>query len=66
MRSQRRVYATGADSLVAALQDLGVEMVYGLPGVHNLAVWEAAATAGLRVVGVQHEQAAVYAADGYA
>ena len=57
---------TGADSLAAALQDLGVEVVFGLPGVHNLAVWEAAAAAGLRVVGVRHEQAAVYAADGYA
>jgi len=58
--------ATGAGHLVAALQDLGVETVFGLPGVHNLAVWEAAAAAGLRVVGVRHEQAAVYAADGYA
>ena len=57
---------TGADHLVAALQDLGVQTVFGLPGVHNLAVWEAAAAAGLRVVGVRHEQAAVYAADGYA
>ncbi|WP_448619647.1 thiamine pyrophosphate-binding protein [Geodermatophilus sp. URMC 65] len=57
---------TGADSLVAGLRDLGVETVFGLPGVHNLAVWEAAAAAGLRVVGVRHEQAAVYAADGYA
>jgi acetolactate synthase-1/2/3 large subunit len=58
--------ATGADCLVAGLQDLGVEVVFGLPGVHNLVVWEAAATAGLRVVGVRHEQAAGYAADGYA
>ena len=57
---------TGADALVAALQDLGVQTVFGLPGVHNLAVWEAADAAGLRVVGVRHEQAAVYAADGYA
>ncbi|WNV77526.1 thiamine pyrophosphate-binding protein [Geodermatophilus sp. DSM 44513] len=57
---------TGADALVAAWQDLGVQTVFGLPGVHNLAVWEAAADAGLRVVGVRHEQAAVYAADGYA
>ncbi|SNS51010.1 acetolactate synthase-1/2/3 large subunit [Geodermatophilus pulveris] len=58
--------ATGADALVAAWRDLGVHTVFGLPGVHNLAVWEAAAAAGLRVVGVRHEQAAVYAADGYA
>jgi thiamine pyrophosphate-dependent acetolactate synthase large subunit-like protein len=60
------VHGTGAGHLVAGLQDLGVETVFGLPGVHNLAVWEAAAAAGLRVVGVRHEQAAVYAADGYA
>ena len=66
MRPQRTVAATGADHLVAALQDLGVATVFGLPGVHNLPVWEAAAAAGLRVVGVRHEQAAVYAADGYA
>src|SRR3712207_8518204 len=66
MRPQRTVAATGADHLVAALQDLGVATVFGLPGVHNLPVWEAAAAAGLRVIGVRHEQAAVYAADGYA
>jgi acetolactate synthase-1/2/3 large subunit len=59
-------HGTGADSLVAGLQDLGVETVFGLPGVHNLAVWEAAAAAGVRLVGVRHEQTAVYAADGYA
>ena len=66
MRPQRTATATGADHLVAALQDLGVETLFGLPGVHNLAVWEAAAAVGLRVLGVRHEQAAVYAADGYA
>ncbi|SNR78775.1 thiamine pyrophosphate-binding protein [Blastococcus mobilis] len=57
---------TGADELVRALRLLGVDTVFGLPGVHNLAVWEAAASGGLRVVGVRHEQTAVYAADGYA
>jgi thiamine pyrophosphate-dependent acetolactate synthase large subunit-like protein len=56
----------GAAELVRALQELDVEIAFGLPGVHNLAVWEAAAAAGLRLVGVRHEQAAVYAADGYA
>ncbi|MCZ2847843.1 thiamine pyrophosphate-binding protein [Modestobacter sp. VKM Ac-2978] len=57
---------TGADDLVAALQELGVKIAFGLPGVHNLAIWEAAAAAGLRLIGVRHEQTAVYAADGYA
>jgi len=57
---------TGAEALVAALRAGGVEVVFGLPGVHNLALWDAARAAGLRIVGVRHEQAAAYAADGYA
>jgi thiamine pyrophosphate-dependent acetolactate synthase large subunit-like protein len=57
---------TGADALVAALRDARVEVVFGLPGVHNLAIWEALRDSSIRLVGVRHEQAAAYAADGYA
>src|SRR3954466_6200943 len=57
--------ATGADVLVSALESLGVEVVFGLPGVHNLAAWEALRESPVRLIGVRHEQAAVYAADGY-
>jgi acetolactate synthase-1/2/3 large subunit len=57
---------SGAAGLVDALRELGVELAFGLPGVHNLPVWEACAAAGIRLVGVRHEQAAAYAADGYA
>ena len=39
---------------------------FGLPGVHNLALWEALRESPIRLVGVRHEQAAAYAADGYA
>jgi thiamine pyrophosphate-dependent acetolactate synthase large subunit-like protein len=60
------VPATGADVLVAALESLGVEVVFGLPGVHNLAAWEALRESPIRLIGVRHEQAAVYAADGFA
>jgi acetolactate synthase-1/2/3 large subunit len=60
------VSATGAARLVETLERLGVELVFGLPGVHNLAVWKALAGSRIRLVGVRHEQAAVYAADGYA
>ncbi len=49
-----------------ALERLGVELAFGLPGVHNLAIWKALAGSGIRLVGVRHEQTAVYAADGYA
>src|SRR5215212_3272981 len=58
--------ATGAEVIVAALEDAGVEVCFGLPGVHNLALWEALRRSAIRLVGVRHEQAAAYAADGYA
>ncbi|HEY6762380.1 MAG TPA: thiamine pyrophosphate-binding protein [Baekduia sp.] len=57
---------TGGDELVAALERAGVDTVFGLPGVHNLPAWEALRTSPIRLVGVRHEQTAVYAADGYA
>ncbi|MBK1785800.1 thiamine pyrophosphate-binding protein [Prauserella cavernicola] len=57
---------TGAHRLVAALTEVGVDVAFGLPGVHNLPVWDALSERGIRLVGVRHEQAAAFAADGYA
>ena len=57
---------TGAQVIVQQLEDTGVEVCFGLPGVHNLALWEALRESPIRLVGVRHEQAAAYAADGYA
>ncbi len=56
----------GGAALVAALEELDVQVVFGLPGVHNLAAWKAFDSSGIRLVGVRHEQTAGYAADGYA
>src|SRR3954451_14785652 len=56
----------GGELLVRSLEAAGVEVVFGLPGVHNLAIWRALADSEIRLVGVRHEQAAGYAADGYA
>jgi thiamine pyrophosphate-dependent acetolactate synthase large subunit-like protein len=57
---------TGARLAVAALEDADVPVVFGLPGVHNLALWRALGASPVRLVGVRHEQTAAYAADGYA
>src|SRR4051794_13492881 len=57
---------TGARLVVQALEDAGVELAFGLPGVHNLALWRALSDSPVRLVGMRHEQAAAYAADGYA
>ena len=58
--------ATGAELIVELLERERVEVCFGLPGVHNLALWEALRHSDIRLVGVRHEQAAAYAADGYA
>jgi thiamine pyrophosphate-dependent acetolactate synthase large subunit-like protein len=65
-RSSATGMLTGAQLVVQALEDAGVELAFGLPGVHNLALWRALGDSPVRLVGVRHEQAAAYAADGYA
>src|ERR1700744_3821032 len=57
---------TGASLIVDELERAGVTVCFGLPGVHNLALWEALRQSSIRLIGVRHEQAAAYAADGYA
>jgi thiamine pyrophosphate-dependent acetolactate synthase large subunit-like protein len=56
----------GAALAVAALERAGVGVAFGLPGVHNLALWRALGESPIRLIGVRHEQTAAYAADGYA
>jgi acetolactate synthase I/II/III large subunit len=57
---------TGAAALVDALEAHGVEVVFGLPGIHALPVWDALIGSPLRRVVVRHEQAAGFGAVGYA
>ena len=64
--AQERGLATGADVLVAALEAHGVEIVFGIPGQHALSLWEALDGSPIRTVVVRHEQAAAFAAVGYA
>ncbi|MBA2643025.1 MAG: thiamine pyrophosphate-binding protein, partial [Actinobacteria bacterium] len=51
-----------ADSLGA----LGADVVFGLPGVHALPIWEGLRETDLRVLGFRQELNAGFAADGYA
>jgi thiamine pyrophosphate-dependent acetolactate synthase large subunit-like protein len=43
-----------------------VGTAFGLPGVHNLALWRDSGPGTPELVLVRHEQTAVYAADGLA
>ena len=58
---------TGAAIIVKALQDQGVEVIFGYPGGAVLPLYdELFKTNNLRHILVRHEQAAVHAAEGYA
>ncbi|MHA6722578.1 biosynthetic-type acetolactate synthase large subunit [Sphingomonas sp. RS2018] len=58
---------SGADILVEALVDLGVEVVFGYPGGAVLPIYDALFRSGkIRHILVRHEQAATHAAEGYA
>lgn len=48
------------------LQDHGVEVIFGIPGVHNQEMYRGIEQAGLRHVLARHEQGAGFMADGYA
>jgi acetolactate synthase-1/2/3 large subunit len=58
---------TGAAVIIKALQDQGVEVVFGYPGGAVLPIYdELFKTNAVRHILVRHEQAAVHAAEGYA
>ncbi|HEX6509549.1 MAG TPA: 5-guanidino-2-oxopentanoate decarboxylase [Chloroflexota bacterium] len=54
------------EAIVESLVSHGVEVVFGIPGTHNLPIYDHLASHGLRHVTPRHEQGAGYAADGYA
>lgn len=58
---------TGADLLVAALRDCGIDTAFGIPGFHSNPIYDALRRhGGVSHVLVRHEQTAGFAADGYA
>ncbi len=56
----------GADVLLRALRDRGVDTIFGYPGGAIMPVYDALLESGIRHILVRHEQAAAFAADGYA
>ena len=55
----------GAAEVVAALEAEGIELVAGIPGTHNLELWDAmGASESVRPVLVTDEQSASFMADG--
>ena len=58
---------TGAEIVIKALKDQGVDVIFGYPGGAVLPIYDALFKQNdLRHILVRHEQAAVHAAEGYA
>jgi len=57
---------TGAEILLESLRREKVEVFFGLPGGAVLPLYDALYSGGIRHLLVRHEQAAAFAADGYA
>lgn len=56
---------TGAELLVRALENEGVEKIFGIPGEENLFVVEALRKSSIQLVVTRHEQAAAFMAATY-
>jgi 5-guanidino-2-oxopentanoate decarboxylase len=57
---------TGGEAVARALQECGVDLVFGIPGTHTLPIHRHLTACGIRHVTPRHEQGGGYAADGYA
>ena len=57
---------TGGEAIVKSLAAHGVRTVFGIPGTHNLAVYDALLDSDIQHVLTRHEQGAAFMADGYA
>jgi len=58
---------TGADLVVQALYDHGVRVIFGMPGSHTIAIYDALVRhGGIRTILCRNEQAGAFMADGYA
>ncbi len=74
MASHRRIHRekalranmTCGQAVMALIEAYGVDTVFGIPGVHTLELYKGLAGTSIRHVLVRHEQAAGFAADGYA
>ena len=57
---------SGGEALVKSLVREGVEVVFGVPGIHLYGILAALRDEpGIRMITTRHEQATTYLADGY-
>lgn len=57
----------GADRIVQALKDAGVDTIFGIPSIHNISIYDALRREpSIRHIVCRHEAGATHMADGYA
>ncbi|MEI6454439.1 MAG: thiamine pyrophosphate-binding protein, partial [Actinomycetes bacterium] len=57
---------TGAQALIRSLEEVGTEVMFGLPGGAILPVYDPILDSSIRHILVRHEQGAGHMAEGYA
>ncbi|MGB1311940.1 MAG: thiamine pyrophosphate-binding protein, partial [Leucothrix sp.] len=57
---------TIGEALVSYLETRGVEVIFGIPGVHTIELYRGLAQSSIRHVTARHEQGVGFMADGYA
>jgi acetolactate synthase-1/2/3 large subunit len=61
-----RTTTSCGEALAGLLEARGVEVVFGIPGVHTLEIYRGLVSSSIRHVTPRHEQGAAFMADGYA
>lgn len=60
------VRISGAQAVIKSLEELGIDLVFGIPGGAILEVYNSLFSSSIRHILVRHEQGAGHAAEGYA
>jgi 5-guanidino-2-oxopentanoate decarboxylase len=63
--SRRAEFSTG-EALVRLLESYGTDVIFGIPGVHNVEMYRALPASKITHILTRHEQGAGFMADGYA
>lgn len=59
-------HSTVGALIARVLENHGVELVFGIPGTHNLEIYRGIGDSAISHIVTRHEQGAAYGADGYA
>ena len=65
-KCQENINLTVGSTVLPLLEKMGVEMIFGIPGVHTIEIYRGLSKTNIRHITPRHEQGAGFMADGYA